>query len=642
MQMHTRLQALIDKAAATRWRGLAVIQAEPEVEFSWPTEALVLTGALNRYREHLGQSQTLVVVDMRHDLHADALAAAVQIVQGGGVAVCVVPSQTNAFITRLTSYLPPLWSLHWVCPSACAHTDLSNLTIKAPQTQTIELTVEQQDVLEALTAHIHTHSLTAPALLSAARGRGKSTVLGVLVQRLAELNRPVVVCAPSKRQLQALDAIAAQQYRFVAPDALATGARQEGIVIVDEAASLPANILAQIVQRYPGVIMATTNEGYETCGRGFLLNFCRQLKHQYPAMQQLSLVAPQRFAQGCPLETWLHQVLLLRPTAQPDISAKDASTAPRHYLWCHASTLSDPLLSQCFALLMDAHYQTSPNDLKQLLDSPNQQLCIQFADTDMQQVTAVAWLSEEGQLDIEISEQVTMGRRRPPGNLLAQSLSYYMQDPELATLLWLRVVRIAVAVPLQQQGLGSALLRHLLTAAHKRHYVAVGTSFASAPAINRFWRRHDFLPVRIGSKLDSTTARHSLVMLHCIAQNWRDRVTLWAAAFAYEFEAAAVLYQLSDEYVASLAELPNISMAAYHNWASARLQGFCAKHLDFANARMTLLQVLKPNLNAQPCLRYALCDLPLDAEFKRQQGVTGRRQLHEKVRQICLALHMTI
>lgn len=653
------LQSLQHHAEQQCWRGVAVVQAASDVHFSWPTHAVVVNPAEHQYRHYLGTNTSLLVLDLRSSLHGDAIAACLPTVIGGGIAVLLLPLTLTPFAKRLVAALPELLGQHLHFPlsastgkaaEAPSAIDLSHLCLPTkPTSQVVEasqLNSEQRGVLEAIHQHL-LDAVAAPVLINAARGRGKSTVLGVLAAQLQEHGYSVVVSAPSKRQLESLNRSAGQSLTYLPPDALVAEPIQTDILILDEAASLPQHMLDRLVERYPSIIMATTSEGYETCGRGFLLRFQRRLAQQFQQFLTCTLHAPVRFAPHCPTEAWLHQALLLNPTAEnsftPNTKASEPACASSvHYTHVHATELNEAQLRECFHLLMDAHYQTSPNDLKLLLDDPNHQLVIQHSTRrQSKELTAVAWLCYEGGLSDAMANAVVQGTRRPAGNLLAQSLAYYFQFAAAARARWLRITRVAVHPQLQNQGLGRHLITHILASA-PADIDGIGTSFASTPAINRFWRRHQFVPVRLGARRDPTTGCHALIMLYPLRDPWRSHARHWSQAWHQEMDAMQRLYALPAELFSALQPLPEVEAGVYQAWAHQRLSAFAQGHLDISLVRPTMVTALASYFVDDELLAQVALDKPLTNAFKQRYQLSGRKEAVRRAREICFKLLRTI
>ena len=93
-------------------------------------------------------------------------------------------------------------------------------------------------------------------------------------------------------------------------------------------------------------------------------------------------------------------------------------------------------------LLSLAHYQTTPDDLMRIIDSPDIILAMIVV---QRRVIAAAIINIEGSTPlIELSEDIACGKRRPKGHLGAQRLALLSADPEIAKYKYWRINRIAV------------------------------------------------------------------------------------------------------------------------------------------------------------------------------------------------------
>ena len=663
-RLTTRLKALQKLAAQQGWRGLLILQAPLSTTFLWPHGALVLQSQLNQYRHYLGTNQSLVVLDLRSSLHGDALAACLPTLSSGGLAIIILPlRRLSSFAQRLCANIPRPYAHHMILRSAertsCVKAgedlplrgqadgsvddrhqvvDIRHLKVQYPRHETFDhgaqLNEQQRAVLKRLHQHI-TAGTEAPALINAPRGRGKSTLLGILAARWMNDGYQVTVTAPSRRQLQSLQTSAQCALHFEPPDALVEKDLAIDIVILDEAASLPQQMLDALLQRYPRLVMATTSEGYETCGRGFLLRFQQRLASQFAGFLSCTLQDPVRFAPHCPIESWLHQVLLLSPRVR-DTALPELARESLEYCANHASQLTEAELQACFYLLMDAHYQTSPNDLKLLLDDPKHWLVLQKVwHKNQTYITGVVWVCVEGELDSALAQAVVDGTRRPTGNLLAQGLAYYFQCRDAARARWWRVIRVAILPGLQNQGLGTQLIDYVTTQAPP-DLAGVGTSFASSETINRFWRRSNFLPVRLGARKDPATGCHALIMLYPISPPWQDEVHQWATYWHAEVHTAMQIYGLSDAYFSALQPLPSATDNNYRQWAQYRVQTFVQGQLDISAVRLTLANLLAPHLAHDAVLEHMVRDSSLPPQLLQAFSLRGRKDAVEYVRRICL------
>ncbi|MFZ0469199.1 MAG: tRNA(Met) cytidine acetyltransferase TmcA domain-containing protein, partial [Thiogranum sp.] len=242
-------------------------------------------------------------------------------------------------------------------------------------------TPDQQQAVDAV-VRVATGHRRRPVVLVSDRGRGKSAAFGIAAARLIAQERTrILLTAPRP---DAVDAVlehaervrpgARRQIRFVAPDELLRQPRAADLLLVDEAAAIPAPLLEDMLRRYPRIAFATTVHGYEGTGRGFALRFSRVLDRLSNSWRLLQLTTPIRWAQHDPLERLVFRMLAL--DAEPADSAvfSDAAAIDDFELieLDRDELVNDErTLSELFGLLVQAHYRTRPRDLRHLLDGPN-------------------------------------------------------------------------------------------------------------------------------------------------------------------------------------------------------------------------------------------------------------------------------
>lgn len=388
---------------------------------------------------------------------------------------------------------------------------------------------EQRQAVETIrqVAQGHPHR---PLVLSADRGRGKSAALGIAAAQLLHQGRErIVVTAPRIAATDALFNHAAallpgceiqrgklqwqgKRIEFVAPDALLHAQREAQLLLVDEAAAIPASLLGRLLEYYPRIVFATTIHGYEGTGRGFALRFQKMLDRQTPEWRSLHLKAPIRWAEGDPLERLSFAALLLDAEAVDAEVVAEATPERCQFEKLDPATLAtnEIALRELFGLLVLAHYRTSPNDLRQLLDAPGQSLYVLRYSGH---IVAVALLAHEGGLEPELAQQVMLGRRRVRGHLLPQSLANHAGLTEAAQRHIARVMRIAVHPALQRRGLGAYLLQQLRQATQAEGADLLGASFGADEPLLRFWFRHGLLPVRVGLQREASSGSHGVMVL---------------------------------------------------------------------------------------------------------------------------------
>ncbi|PTB84709.1 hypothetical protein C9940_05895, partial [Pseudidiomarina aestuarii] len=111
--MINRLPEMLTKLAEQRHRGVLLLdgdaswlaenvqQLQQQSVDLWLSDSDPQHIAVHRYRDCLGRTTQRVVLDMRKGIHADALAACLGTVTGGGLLIVVLPPQMSAFKRRL-------------------------------------------------------------------------------------------------------------------------------------------------------------------------------------------------------------------------------------------------------------------------------------------------------------------------------------------------------------------------------------------------------------------------------------------------------------------------------------------------------------------------------------------------------------
>ncbi len=496
------------------------------------------------YAAALGSECDVLVYDAHAGLYPDVLAALLGTLRGGGVLCLLVPEWTSEMVfddPALDGLAP--WPLdaaavgrrflhrlraHFTASRAVRVLEVARLAAldlptPVPRTGVLSLNAGQAKVVEAV-QRVATGHARRPLVLTADRGRGKSTALGAGLARLLR-QRPcrVAVLAPGGAAVASLF----EALRHALPEARHASARcvlGEGrvaywrpadflaesppcdLLVIDEAAALGLPLLRRLATRHNRLIFSTTVHGYEGSGRGFAQRFIAWLTAHFRQIHRLELDAPVRWTAGDPLEALATRLFLL--------DAETATPPPGEVRcrWLDRDALArdEALLRQVFGLLVTAHYRTRPSDLRQLLDAPA--LSVLVAEC-AGQVVGVLLAAAEGGMDAALAEAVCSGRRRPRGHPLLQSLAAHGGWCEAPTLRLLRVMRIAVHAERRRAGIGSLLLAEARALAEAQGFDLLGTRFGLTPDLLRFWQHNGFRVARIGHRLDPASAAHSVQML---------------------------------------------------------------------------------------------------------------------------------
>ncbi|MEH6823658.1 MAG: GNAT family N-acetyltransferase [Motiliproteus sp.] len=572
--LHTHQRRLLVLIGAVDW-SLACLNQLPQALIAQPglwvstqpeLPALDLSASATlikpaRCHQVLGREFGWVVIDAHEGLDPDALGASSGTLCGGGLLVLLLPAQPmveqKPFSTWLERQLQPRDGILVVRQDTVA-ADVSfpegrGQALPAPQTPSPVpasssscsdgacVTEDQAEAVRQImrVAQGHRHR---PLVISADRGRGKSAALGIAAARLI-LQRPryirvtapaAVAVEPLFERLQTLlpgssrqgGQVVFEQSRveFIALDLLLrqldTDASRCDLLLVDEAAAIPAPMLERLLGHHARIVFSTTVHGYEGTGRGFLIRFRQALELQTPNWRRFELTTPIRWRAGDPLERWVFDTLLLdaEPDPRPLETIDLAHVCWRH--WSPRQLLDDPQqLRQLFALLVQAHYRTRPGDLRDLLDDPALQVWLLHAPPQphshsqphSSRLLGVVLVAEEGGFEPELADQIWLGKRRPRGHLLPQVLAAQAGWRQAPRLRYWRIVRIAIPEQLRMQGLGTEMIRRLRCEAQLRQVDLLGSSFGATEDLLPFWYAQSMRPLRLGLKADASSGCVSLL-----------------------------------------------------------------------------------------------------------------------------------
>lgn len=572
-------------------------------------------------RTLLGREFTHAIFDARRGFHAEAFAALAGTLRAGSWLLLLTPEwdawpqQPDEDSLRWADVAQPVAAPHFIryLQQRCL-ADRSVVLLDSSRPARIlplperepwrsRASQQQQAILRQLSA-----MSAGVAVVTAPRGRGKSALAGMLAQTTPY----ALIAAPAKASTTVLAQFAGPHFRFMAPDAII--GHQTPIhadwLIVDEAAAIPAPVLAELVSRFPRVLLTTTVQGYEGTGRGFLLKFCAEL----PRVHYFTLDEPLRWARQDPLEQWLEQTMLFSDAAA---APEAASVAPRR-ITGGGETDKVAQIEAAYRLLASAHYRTSPLDLRRLLDAPGMDLWLS-GNTDAPQ--GALWLVDEGGLSADLAQAVWAGRRRPRGNLVAQSLAAHGGLAEAATLRSKRISRVAVAAGVRRQGTGQALVA-AAQAGQEADFFSV--SFGYTPSLWAFWRACGFVLVRIGTQREASSGCYTAMAMRALTP----------AGLVLQQRAAAMLLRdggwLQQQLAIDLA-LPMAASTFNHD--DARLAAGFAWAQRPLEASLPILQRLlcavKP---AAGLLQEAVQPQASFAALAKLAGVTGRKALVARLR----------
>jgi len=434
-------------------------------------------------------------------------------------------------------------------------------------------------------------------VLTAERGRGKSTTLALFALEQGAAQNTVVTAA-SRRQASVLLKAASDrglELTFMAPDEIIRSERRIELLLVDEAAMLPHNLIWQCLNRADRAILATTTGGYEGTGQGFLLRFLDRL--QQPGYIRATLQHPIRWGDGDLLERALNDVFFLQGNTK-GIAAIEADTIEIRAVAANTLVADHELLGAVYTLLLRAHYRTRPSQLRQLMEDENLRLLVAFC---AHQVVGVVLLNQEGGFDKALSEEVFLGRRRPQGHLFAQMITAQAGVREFACACGYRIQRIAVDESWRRQGIGRRLVEAAEVMLREQGLDYLASSFALDPDTAAFWRALDFHLLHIGSGSGTSTGRQSVAVIRSASA----RVDTWVAQLQRRLNDNLQLWLLTY-----CNNLPAQDVLALLQWVHAQnsltpleldeIEAFCYGFRGFELAQSALQKLLLQTLPRCP------------------------------------------
>ncbi|MBJ7555850.1 GNAT family N-acetyltransferase [Marinomonas spartinae] len=665
----------------------------------------------------LGQTYDAILIDITRGISASVIAILAGAVRGDGTFAIGLPEEPeqnwlNQEDQEMARYLP--WPYHpdqieshfkryilnqlihphspfqYIRPQQIDRlTPPQSHTVGAPQHE-ITLTQEQEAAQKSLlTSSNETH------VLIASRGRGKSTLLGDTLAKWVKAGKKVAVTAATPDALVALRKQYDDQFTslnvssdhkemvpempFYAPDTLLLMEDQWEHLIIDEAARLPIPVLTALLDKSKQCVFSTTDYGYEGAGRGFGIRFCHTLETprqgKSTPLKRLSLTQPIRWGENDPLEKWVNETFFLCPPFEATPNLSSTNTTPLVTTLQGKAWLQEPEhLKVTFSLLVNAHYQTSPDNIRWMLDDPSVTTWLSQsgspnraakpAQTGIPTITtnpmvinnpqvmsnmtinSVAIVTEEGELPDDLSQAVLEGSRRPRGHLVPQSLMAHEGFIEAGRYHYWRISRIATQPNLQGQGLASHLLKQITEAARSK-VDFLCTSFAASPDIVAFWQKNGFISVRLGTSKDKASGSYSLMMVKPLNSIAEQQAKQWYSLFLKRFQTNLLLcYQdLSAALIIQLVQWTLQSTSPANVLISEQdkqdLLLFCHTHRPFDSVRAALYSAFfqlayQGKLKAHSSFDTLLFDAVLGRTTQSQlkaAKLTGRKDLHLALKQ---------
>ncbi|CAA0091533.1 tRNA(Met) cytidine acetyltransferase TmcA [BD1-7 clade bacterium] len=417
---------------------------------------------------------------------------------------------------------------------------------------------DQRTAIDAI-ARVATGHGRRPLVLTADRGRGKTAALGFACAELmqGENARQLLVTAPVYDAVACLFRHCAEslgivfeaqrhltfghsELVFMPVDQILSERPLASLLIVDEAAAIPTAHLNALSDIYNRLVFASTVHGYEGNGRGFALRFQDQLLLSYPQTRQMELTQPIRFAENDPVEAIVNRILLLAGAAS-EAASESAVTGLSQVDRDQLVDRPDELAA-IFNLLLEAHYQTSPDDLRIMLDHPDVSIWVYRQQNPMgggSEVSGVVLLMREGRFDTSDCDLLSRSQRRFRGHLLPQSIAS-IGFSEALPATFFRVMRIAVSAEYRRQKIASTMLTMIETQltqdrdsspSSARSGVFIGASFSCDRSLLGFWQACGYQPVRLGVSRESASGQYAAVVIKSLDDVAFEMQKRWRKAF---------------------------------------------------------------------------------------------------------------
>ena len=596
------------------------------------------------------------------------------------------PSQlSNRFLLRLYRELSH-------CPNVLIETQDQGTVLQTSLTEALLTTsklednycktTDQAQAVEAI-MHVASGHRRRPLVIYADRGRGKSASLGIAAAQLLLCQKDIkhiLVTAPKPGATNTLFEHATRvfttqakirhkqgclqientdkQLAFLAPDVICREVPRCHLLIVDEAAAIPTPLLESMLRHYPRIVFATTVHGYEGNGRGFAIRFEQYLNIHTPQWHKLILQTPIRYPINDPLERAVNHCLLMESTNASLSRARLLDTEDNTLCLqqCRFEQLSqeqllqdEATLAQVFSLLVLAHYQTQPRDLRFILDTEDTRV---YLLRNGQRVLAVCLCQQEGRLTEELTRSIYDNTRRVQGHMLPQTLCAFSGLRSATSLSFIRIIRIAVHPEHQRKGLASRLLNEIEQRLQQTDLL--GANFGYSPDLLQFWSQQGFQAVHLGYTASAGSGAHALTVLKACSDSGANIKQQAQAQFARQFP-----HLLSDRFkdldslcALSLLGFCRTDIPAPEPAMLQRLTEFAANHQGIDGCYHELQQLLLhkadklyslPSINQQQ-KQLLLCKLLQKHSWQQccqRLGIDGKKQALSQLRQAILFLLKT-
>lgn len=643
------------------------------------SEGLQNSSNSQQYRQFLGHEYQHLLINCYSGFRANAVIALSGVVRAGGLMVIICPSiedwptyldpewqnrvsfgylssfTTSSFIQILTSKLQADANVAWLTPTEFRGS-ITQIPSSRQQISFEEDKFDEQSAAISAIIKVATGHRNRPLVLSADRGRGKSSALGLAAAELINTyGKNIIITAPSPATIERVFhhaeinihnlKVSKNQLEsdtgsltYCAIDDLLQNEHCADILFIDEAAALPTHFLMQVIDRFSRIVFSTTLHGYEGSGRGFELRVKQYLKQHKPQFKSLQLHQPRRWLCGDYLEALWFDVFFMASPPAPELKVSNEKVE-----YCRISKqqlIGDLVQTQAiFQLLINAHYQTSPDDLVRLFDSPEQHC---FVIKQNQHILGVALIIEEGGPFLaEVNQRIATGARRVKGHLLAQNLAFQYAQSAFCELTQWRITRIAIAEELQSQGMGQQLINYLAVSAQSNNISVLSSSFGLNLDLLRFWQKAGFSVVNLSQQSEVSSGEHSAQLIKPLTLPAEE----FLLALQHEFQ-AELLYQADkslqrfETHVLGELLLTCPPQIANECTSIEIIEQFCAGTRPLVSCKRLLRSYFIAQLHAASILTNTqflllvavLLQNVANVEISKKYALKGKKEIEENIR----------
>ena len=552
----------------------------------------------------LGRTYSLAIIDLVNNLEPNDLGKLMGIVRGGGLYVLVMPRLETymSMLTRFqTTLLTPQYkpedvrkifvrrffrklmehdgiAIYDVDDKVFVRTFPKSKEVKKeekalsyPEERNIPLqiyklaiTQDQVNVLNLLDDFYERPERKKVLVLTADRGRGKSSVIGLGLGGLAHKIRKakgrcrIIVTAPSESNVQELMKFAKRaleklgyktevkekggqiisietkgiEVEYHSP---LNSLRKSGeILAVDEAAALHVPMLFALLKKFDRIVYSSTIHGYEGAGRGFSIRFLKRLKELKEIdVKEYEMKEPIRYSQEDPIERWAFDLLLLdaEPATLDEEDYKMIENKEVEYYVPHLEEFflrDEKSLREFIGIYIMAHYRNNPNDLGMMMDAPHH--FIRALRLKSGKIVVSLELAEEGPLEDKLAKDSAKGAWIL-GNIIPDRLIKHYKLIKFGEFKGVRIVRIATHPSVMSKGLGSKALEMVEREAKERGYDWIGAGFGVTRELLNFWLKNGYIPVHMSPERNPVSGEYSIIVIKPLSEKVQRYLRIFSSEF---------------------------------------------------------------------------------------------------------------